>query len=383
MVLFALGFRPFFLLAAALALVVIPYWAAVFAGGLKLEGYYGPIRWHSHEMIFGYGVAVISGFLLTAARNWTGLPTTAGAPLALLSALWLAARVLPFFHGAVSPPLIAASDLVFLPALTVAIAIPLVRSGERRNLIFLPILAAMFLADLMVHAEVAGFARGSARPGIFLGLNLIVLLIVIVGGRVIPFFTERAVAGTAPSRRGAIELLCPASVVAFAAAELLQPGSAITGVLAALAAASNGIRLAGWYTRKIWRLPLLWVLHVGYGWIVTGFCLKMLAAAGAIAPQFAVHAFTVGGIGVLTLGMMARVSLGHTGRPLEPAAPVVLSFVLINAAAFSRGLMPAVFPGWLSALVALSAALWAAAFLLFLVIYAPILTRPRVDGRAG
>jgi uncharacterized protein involved in response to NO len=380
---FALGFRPFFLVATIFAVASLGHWAFAFVGTREFANYYGFIGWHGHEMIFGYSVAVIAGFLLTAARNWTNIPTAAGVSLAGLAALWLAARLMPFFPDVFPPWLIAAVDVAFLPALATALAIPLLRSGERRNLIFLPLLGALASANVLVHMELMGYGANTARAGTFLGLNLIVLLIVIMGGRVIPFFTERALSGVMPKRWPAIEWLSPGSALAFLVAELLLPNSLIAGALAALAALSNGIRVFGWYTSRFWAVPLLWVLHLGYAWIVTGFCLKALAAFGLIAPQFTVHAFTVGGIGVLTLGMMARVSLGHTGRPLKVSTAVALAFALINLAAVLRGIIPIAFPQWLAHLVALSGALWVAGFGIFLAVYAPILSQPRIDGRPG
>jgi uncharacterized protein involved in response to NO len=172
-------------------------------------------------------------------------------------------------------------------------------------------------------------------------------------------------------------------VLAFIVAEFIAPNSRTTGIFAALAAIVNGIRLSGWYTNRFWAVPLLWVLHLGYGWIVVGFVLKALAAFGFVSPQFTIHAFTVGAIGVLTLGMMARVSLGHTGRPLKAAAATAVAFVLINLAALLRGLLPVFFPQMLLDFVELSGALWIGAFLIFIVVYAPILTAPRIDGRPG
>jgi uncharacterized protein involved in response to NO len=297
--------------------------------------------------------------------------------------LWLAGRVLPFFPGALPPPLIALVDLAFLPALACALAVPLIRGGQRHNLIFLAILIALAAANLLVHLQETGYAAASARPGFFFGLDLIVLVIVIMGGRVIPFFTERALSGVTARRWSVIEWLAPASALAFALADLALPNSLLAGVLAALAAAANGVRLLGWYSNRFWRVPLLWVLHLGYAWVVAGFLLKALAALDAVAPEYTIHAFSVGGIGVLTLGMMARVALGHTGRPLQAAAPVALAFFLINLAALCRGILPIMLPGFFSQLVALSGVLWIAAFLIFLGVYAPILTSPRIDGRPG
>jgi uncharacterized protein involved in response to NO len=382
-VLFALGFRPFFLFAGAFALLAIAIWVPIFINALSLPTYYGELGWHSHEMIFGYSAAVVAGFLLTAVRNWTDSPTPAGGSLAAITILWLLGRILPLFPSVLPGWLIALVDLGFFPVLVVAIGIPLVRSGGTRNLIFPPLLGAFVGANLLVHLEVLGLAENVARRGIFLGLNLLILLIVIMGGRVIPFFTERALQGASPKRHRAIEQLASISVLTFIVAELILPDSPVSGIVAALAATANGIRLLGWYTNRFWAVPLLWVLHLGYGWIVAGFILKALAAFGFISPQFTIHAFTVGAIGVLTLGMMARVSLGHTGRPLKAASATALAFVLINLAALLRGLLPVFFPQMFLNLVAFSGALWISAFLIFMVVYVPILTAPRINGRSG
>jgi uncharacterized protein involved in response to NO len=298
-----------------------------------------------------------------------------------MAVIWTLGRIMPFFPASLPGWAIALVDLGFFPALVLGTGVPLVRSGGKRNLIFIPLLAAFIAANLLVHLEVLGVAENLARRGIFLGLNLIILLIVIMGGRVIPFFTERAVPGTAAKRWPAIEALAPLSAIAFLFAELILPDSPVAGGVAALAAVVNGIRLSGWQTRRVWRVPLLWVLHLGYGWLAVGYSLKALASLSLTAPQFTVHAFTVGAIGVLTLGMMARVSLGHTGRPLTASPYMLLAFVLINLAALIRGVLPAFLPQKLFDLVAFSAALWITAFLVFAAVYTPILIRPRIDGR--
>jgi uncharacterized protein involved in response to NO len=383
LVVFNLGFRPFFLLSGVFAVVLMALWIPAFTGGRALSTYYGQIGWHSHEMIFGYAAGVIAGFLLTSVRNWTGLATATGGSLAALVALWLLGRILPFFSATLPVWLISVVDLAFLPALTANIGVPLARHGEKRNLLFLPLMLGLFAANLLVHLELLGLVAGIARHGIFLGLYLIILLIVIMGGRVIPFFTERALLGVVIKRRPLIEWLAPLTVIAFMLAEILFPNSEVAGALAGLAAIINGIRVVSWYSRRYWQVPLLWVLHLGYGWIVVGFLLKAAACFGLIAPQFTVHALTVGGIGVLTLGMMARVSLGHTARPLRVESSMIIAFILINLATVLRGLLPAIFPLWFSQLVILSGILWIAAFLMFVIVYAPILTRPRIDGQPG
>ena len=380
-VIFALGFRPFFLLAGWLAILLMAFWVPVFVGGVASDIYYAQIDWHSHEMIFGYTVAVIAGFLLTAVRNWANTPTPSGLPLAGMGALWLIARILPILVAIFPRWLIAAADLAFLPTLVTGIAVPLLQNKEKQNLIFLPLLAVLWSADLLVHADVLGLAPNLARKGVFLGLDVIILVIVIMGGRVIPFFTERALS-VVLKRWRIVEWLSPVSVVLFLLTELFVPDSVTSASLAALAACANGARLAGWYTPRYWRVPLLWVLHLGYGWIVVGFYLKAGTALGLVPPQFTIHAFTVGGIGVLTLGMMARVSLGHTGRPLKVGAAMTSAFVLINLAAVGRGLLPPFFPQFFSQLIVASGVFWIAAFTIFIIVYTPILIQPRVDGRS-
>jgi uncharacterized protein involved in response to NO len=382
-VLFALGFRPFFLLSGIFAILLMTVWIPAFIGGSSFDTYYGQIGWHSHEMIFGYTVAVIAGFLLTAVRNWTGRATATGGWLAALAGLWILGRILPVFPAIFPKWLIAIIDLAFLPALAIAVGIPLARARETRNLLFVPVLLVLWLANGFMHAELLALISNFARKGIFLGLDLVVLLIVIMGGRVIPFFTERALPGVAIERRAPVEWLAPLSVVAFMLAEVFLPDSRLSGMLAALAAMVNAVRLGSWYTSRYWGVPLLWVLHLGYGWIVVGFALKAAAAFGLVSPQFTIHAFTVGSIGVLTIGMMARVSLGHTARPLRVRPSIVLAFVLLNLAALGRGLLPLLFPLWFSELIVASGALWIAAFVIFTIVYAPILTQPRIDGQPG
>ncbi len=382
-VLFALGFRPFFLLAGYFAILFMVTWVAVFAGALAFTPYYGELGWHSHEMIFGYTAAVVAGFLFTAVRNWTAKPTPTGVYLAALCVLWLGGRILPVLPTIFPGWLIALVDLSFLPLVAIGIGIPLIRAGEKRNLGFLLILAGLFIGNLYVHLEVLGYSQLMARKGTFLGFYIVILLIVIMGGRVIPFFTERALEGLVIKRRPAIEWLATTSALAFALAEMFPTPAWMTGACAALAAIANAFRLASWYTNRFWRVPLLWVLHVGYGWIVAGFCLETTAAFHLIPPQYTIHAFTVGGIGVLTLGMMARVALGHTGRPLRVGSPMAVAFALINVAAVLRALLPIWQPGRLSELVILSGTFWSIAFLIFVIVYTPILTRPRIDGRPG
>ncbi|WP_296754944.1 NnrS family protein [Thiobacillus sp.] len=378
---FALGFRPFFLAAGIYAVLLMGLWLAVLQGGLDL-GAWRPSVWHGHEMLFGFAVAVIAGFLLTAAQNWTGLPMPSGRPLAALFLLWLAGRA-GFLVPGLPPGLVAAIDLSFLPLLALALALPIHKAKQLHNYPFPILLLALTAANALVHLEALGWTRASASLGLHLGTYAVVMIMIVMGGRVIPSFTDNKL-GTRARRWNLIERLLPAASLGVLLAALLAPVSLVTALLAAVVAAAHAVRLAGWYTRKFWAVPLLWILHLGYAWITLGFALLALSAAGmGAAAVSALHAFTAGGIGVLTLGMMARVSLGHTGRLLEPAPVMTLAFVAVNLAALIRVLLPLLFPAAYAHGMAAAGLAWVAAFGVFVAVYAPMLLRPRVDGKRG
>lgn len=377
---FALGFRPFFLAAGIYAVALMGVWLGVLHGRLTI-GAGSPLVWHGHEMLFGFAVAVIAGFLLTAAQNWTGLRTPHGMPLAILFLIWLAGR-LAFLLPDLPPWLMATIDLSFLPTLAWVLTLPILKARQLHNAPFPVMLLALTVANALVHLETLGLAH-TASLGLHLAAYVVVMMIVVMGGRVIPSFTDNKLR-TRARRWPMIERLVPAVTLAALASALFGADTPLTAWLAGLAAAVHAIRLAGWYTPRFWAVPLLWVLHLGYAWIALGFALLALAAAGwDAAASSALHAFTAGGIGVLTLGMMARVALGHTGRLLEPAPVMTWAFVAVNLAALFRVATPLALPHATLEGMALSGALWTIAFALFAALYAPILLRPRVDGRPG
>jgi uncharacterized protein involved in response to NO len=379
---YALGFRPFFVLAGVSAALLLLLWLAAWRGRFPVGDYYGLVGWHSHEMLFGYAGAVIAGFLLTAVRNWSGIDTLSGGPLAALAGLWLMGRLLALLPGPFPPLAIALVDLAFLPLLAVALSGPLWKGKQKINRMFLPLLGAMTLANILVHLEALGMAQTAAR-GTGLMLNLIVLLVVIVGGRVIPFFIEMAVSGAKPKSSPRIEQFSFGALLLLILLELLYPENRLLAPLALAVALTQALRLRQWHARGIWSIPILWVLFTGYAWLVLGFVLKGLAAVGFFAPNQVVHALTVGGIGVLTLGMMARVSLGHTGRPMRSSRFINLAFVLLNLAALSRVFGPLVLPSRYGLWIDLSGGLWILSFVIFAFVYIPILIRARADGRPG
>ncbi len=378
---FALGFRPFFLLAGVAAVALITQWLFAWVGYPNPNAYYGMIGWHSHEMLFGYAMAVIAGFLLTAVRNWTGLPTPTGLPLAGLALLWLLGRLAPLFADWLPFGLIALIDWLFIPALILALAKPLWRGANKVNRVFMPILGLMALANALIHAQSLGIAA-SADTGTRLMLNSVFLLITLVAGRVMPFFTEKAVQGAEPKRSKTIEQAVFAVLLFYLAADALGAPGWLLGLSAAMVAGSHLLRLIGWHHPGAWRIPILWVLYSGYAWLILGFGLIALGKFGLFPPNLADHALTLGGFGVLTLGMMARVALGHTGRLLESHRLINLAFVLLNLATLARVFSPLLLPNYTTS-VHLAGGLWLLAFGLFTVIYTPILLKPRVDGRPG
>jgi uncharacterized protein involved in response to NO len=378
------GFRPFFLLAGLQAATILPAWLGQMLAGLDLKLPYSPALWHGHEMVFGFAGAAVAGFLLTAVPSWTGMATVKGPRLAALALLWLAAR-LAFWGGAVVPPAVAgALDLAFLPALAAVVAPPLWRAGKLRNIAFLPILSLMTLADALVVAEMVGWAE-TGWSGLLLGIFLFLMMIAIIGGRIIPTFTANGLkmigVNAQLASRPWLDRLAIGGLAATAVAELVWPATPLAGGLALATAVLHFARLAGWGGLPTMRVPLLWVLHLGYLWLPIGLALLGLASfVPAITPQLAVHALTVGCIGMMVLGVTTRASLGHSGRPLRPARPTVVAYGLVCLAAVVRvfGVMVDAEAGlWVSGL------LWTAAFLLYLYVYMPIFLRPRVDGGPG
>jgi len=379
--LFNLGFRPFFLLAAISAVLLVPLWIFFYTRGTTSFGYYTALYWHSHEMLFGYTVAVIAGFLLTAVRNWTDMPTPGGKALAGLVLLWLAGRIVPFLGAELPDWLIATLDIAFLPILAISLSVPLLRRRQVHNLVFVLILSALTLANALVHLQLLGITQATAKPGLLLAVYLITTLITILGGRVIPFFTERGIAGVTTRQWKVVEYLALGSLLVLAGLDLANAPPAAIALFALLAALGHGIRLFGWHHRQAWSVPLLWVLHLGYAWLVAGFLFKALAAAGLTNPALAIHAFTAGAIGTVTLGMMARVALGHTGRMLRVGPAMFWAFVLANLAGVIRVFVPAIAPAYYNTWLVLAAILWSTAFAIFLMAYANVLISPRVDGR--
>lgn len=377
---FALGFRPMFLLAGLAGLLLMAIWLLQLAGIIPATVHYPGHYWHSHEMLFGYTAAVIIGFLLTASKNWTGIQTLHGRWLAGLGLLWLVGRILPFLP--VSGWLVAIVDLAFLLLAGIAVGYPVVKTRQYRNLVFTPIVLGLWIANLCMQLQFLGIAT-TAELGSRLATGLVTLLMVIMGTRVIPFFIERGTGGKNRQMK-ALDIIGNLSVAVWLIAWVAYGDDPLSGSLAGISALLLMIRWAGWHIPDLWRAPLLWILYLGFLFIPLGFTLRLLASLGWYTPGLATHAFTAGAIGCLTLGMMARVALGHTGRPLQHNGLILGSFLLIVPSAVIRLLAGTQqFAEHYSTMLYLSGGFWIAAFLLFVINYFPVLVMARVDGRPG
>lgn len=369
----SIGFRPFFLAAALFAAVATIYWAIYLAGApVPVPG--DPFLWHGREMAFGFASALVAGFLLTAVGNWTGRRVAGPGLIAALVLLWLAGRLV-HAAGFVPPVLAAAVDLAFLPALAVVLAIPLIRAGVARNLFVPPLILAWAAFNAAVHGEALGLWSGVARPAVETVVWLLGVLMVLIGGRVIPFFTSRRLPHATVVAR-------PRAGLAAAIVAVLVPAALLVSEPAAAAAmAVVGVlvlfRLSGWGTKETLGEPMLWVLHAGYAILGLAYLLGAVHyLGGPVPPNAPLHAIAAGALGTLGLGMMSRVALGHTGRPIVADRWVVTGFVLVIVGGLTR--VAAAF--WPSPdLWVVAGVLWGGAFAVYAVRYFGVVTRPRPD----
>ena len=383
--LWQLGFRPFFLAAGMWSLAGMLVWMGVYSFGLpvNLAGL-SPTLWHGHEMVFGYTLAVIAGFLLTAVRNWTGVQTVNGVLLGGLFSLWLAARMLPLLPGT-SLLAMAVPDLMFGVLLLAAVAWPVIKVRQWKQLGILSVIAVLIGLNALFYARGLGWLSGEARWALLGGVWLVLVLIVIMAGRVVPMFMQNGIGGGVQVVRYRwIEHLALPSVLLFVLVQLFAPQSPAVAWVAAAAALIHGTRLFGWYLRGLWRFPLVWVLFAGYAWLVVGLALFALSSWSGVAGLVALHALVVGVIGTITLGMLSRVTIGHTGRMMaSPPSGLAVVFGLLTLAALARVALPMLDMGHYGLWISVSQGLWVAAFTLFVYRFGIMLVRPRVDGQPG
>jgi uncharacterized protein involved in response to NO len=382
------AFRPFFLALAIYGMLAIPWWTLVWLGLLPAPSWLIPMWWHGHEMMFGFVAAAIAGFLLTASPVWAGGPALTGRPLAALVALWVLGRAAFAAAGALPAWLVAVVDLAFLPAVAIAVVRTLWGSGQVRNYAVVGIVVALAAADAVMHVEALGLASGVAGRALRFAVDLVIVLILVIGGRITPAFTQNAL-----RRRGLeqsvrswpwVGALAIGSAGALAVATAALGRTQLTGLLAALAGLAAAARLSGWQTGYVRSDPLLWSLHAGAAWVAVGLLLVGASDLGAAVPAAAgLHALTAGAMGATILAVMTRVGLGHTGRPLVLPQGVVWTYVLVHVAAVGRVAAPFLPGDGQRALLLASGLAWAGAFGLFALRYSPILTTPRPDGRPG
>lgn len=382
-----LGFRPFFLAAGLFAVVAMFLWLGIyhFAWPLLPASYPTPL-WHAHEMVFGYAVAVGAGFLLTAVKNWTNIQTIHGRPLLILALLWLLARLSPF-TGLL--PLAALADTAFLCWLTYEIARPVIKAKQWNQSAIGGKIALLIPANIVFYLGLLGYWPEGVQVGLYSGFYIILALIFTMGRRVIPFFIERGVGCPFEAKNDVwVDRFSLILFLGFAVADVLAIsfGNATAQFIAALLALAqvpfHAFRMVGWYHPNIWEKPLLWVLFMAYGWLVAGFLFKFLATTMGVSPWIGIHAFSVGGIGMMTIGMMARVALGHSGRNVfDPPQILIVVFLVLFSAAFIRVLNVWLVPEFYGEWILSSQLLWITAFALFVWHYAPMLVKPRVDGR--
>ena len=381
------GFRVFFLAAGVYAVAVLAAWltwlglhlAGAVVTGPSFSG--APHLWHGHEMIFGYAIAAVAGFMLTAIPSWTGARPVTGTPLAVLGLVWLAGRVVIWLSALLPGAVVAAVDLAFLPLFAYFVTRGLLLKPAPRNLVFLVFLALLFVSNLAVHLEWNGITGDSALWGLYCAILTLALMVSIIGGRIVPAFTRNVLV-----REG--QTLLPRSfpavdAIALGAGTLTVLGyvfgapAQLAGAVAALAAAAHLVRLSFWRFQATLGSPILWSLHLAYLWLVIGY--GLLAAAlltGALGEALAMHAIGIGAVGGMTLAVMTRAALGHSCRPLVTARAITWSYVLVALAAVARTFGPVVLPGYYLEIVLGAGAFWVAGFAIFVVVYWPILTGP-------
>jgi uncharacterized protein involved in response to NO len=383
--LFSIGFRPFFLLAGLQAALSIILWVFTYNGILTLDtAWQNPIVWHGHEMIFGFAVAVIAGFLLTAIPNWTSTVPINGGKLIFLALLWFIGRIA--MHTSLIPPHITAGiDILFLPILMLMLSSVLIKAKAIANMAFLVILGILAVLNALTHLSVLNMIDLDATNIMFFAIHLIIFIITIIGGRVIPFFTRNGLAlkninievtHQPLTDKLALGLMFTLAIVGY----ITEFHGQVFAILAFATALVHTIRLSRWHGFKTLSIPILWILHIGYSWLIIGLILEGIHAwSYVISIHLAMHAFTVGAIGTMILGMMTRVSLGHTGREIKAYLPIILSYIILQAAVIIRIAGGIFFEELYVDSIIISGILWAAAFMIFTIIYLPILVTKRPD----
>lgn len=378
-----LGFRPFFIVAGVFATLSMLLWLVLShftQAPLVME--IVPSVWHGHEMVYGYSMAVIAGFLLTAVQNWTGVKTLSGTGLVVLVLLWCLARIMPFINITSAPWVMALSDLAFMLGLILAVVFPIVKVRQWKQLGIVTILLVMATGNSLFYLSLLKEIQLPLQFSVYLGLYFVLALILLMARRVVPFFIEKGVDETVTIKNWFwLDVLVIVFFIFFVLSRLAVISPTLTMSLSLVLVVLNGIRLWQWHTPGIWRKPLLWILYLAYTCLVLAF---VLFAIPSVSAFIALHAFAVGGIGLMTLGMMCRVALGHTGRNVsDPPLVLIPIFSLMLLAVISRVVLPLIAVQQYNLWIIISQVFWILSFVLFSWVYIPILYKPRVDGRYG
>jgi uncharacterized protein involved in response to NO len=372
------GFRPFFLLGALYAGAIVLVWLPMFYGDISAATVWLPRDWHIHELLFGYVPAVVTGFLLTAIPNWSGRLPLQGRPLLTLVAVWIAGRVAVTLSSAIGWAPTAVIDSAFLVLVALAAVREIVAGKNWRNLKVVAVVSLLALCNIAFHVEahLNGVTDYAPRAGI----AVTIMLIILIGGRIVPSFTHTWLARQKPGRLpvpfSRFDMACVLASLTALAIWVVAPLSAVAGAVLVIGAAFNFVRFGRWAGDRTVGERLVLILHVGYFFVPLGFALAALAAFGLVLPDSGIHAWTVGAIGCMTLAVMTRASLGHTGRPLTATPRIQLVYAAIVVAALAR-LCAGIHVEWSFALLHVAAGAWALAFFGFAVVYAPWLLRAR------
>ncbi|MDE2069740.1 MAG: NnrS family protein [Gammaproteobacteria bacterium] len=365
-------FRPLFLCAALAASLGIFTWALFLHLGLLPASSLPPLAWHGHEMLFGFAGALVAGFLLTAVAEWTKLATFTPASLVLLLAVWLAARVLFLLPARVPYALTAFLDCGYFGLLLLMVARPIIKSRNRRNYFVIGLLSAFTLADVAFHLSVTGVIHVAERSVLYWVIDLFTVLMLSIGGRVIPFFTARRLSHATVQRYRWLDWSVNGGAALLVLLDIVWPESALLATVSLAVALLVLLRWWLWQPWKAWREPMLWVLHLGYLWLAAGLALRGAALLSSALPEItALHAITVGALGSLSIGMMTRIALGHTGRAMAAGPFMAAAFVLVSVAAVLRLINT---PG----LLPVASVLWALAFAIYFLRFLPLMFAPRL-----
>lgn len=386
--LLASGFRPFFLVAGISALLSLLPWMVTLSGGWMWPTPWGGMRFHAHEMVHGFAMAAVGGFLLTAVPNWTKTPRCHGRWLGVVFVAWLLGRVAVWSASVLPPALVAGLDLLFIPLLLTRVAPPIVRTRNRRNYAFILLLSVVFAASVADHLDGMQLTYFGTRLGSRLGAYAVLVMVTVVGGRVIPLFTRNALrkAGGEPAiaAHPRLQLALLALVSLALLADAIEAPPLAAGSLGVAAGSLVLFRLAGWHGVEARGLPLVWILHVGFLFLGLGLlALGASALTPLVPPGPAFHLLGAGGIGTMVMAMMSRAALGHSGRPLEVGPPMVAAYLCVIAGALLRSVGAALAPGYYLVTIVAGGALFSLGYLIYLVVYAPILLSPRADGKPG